>query len=426
MKTLYLQCEMGASGNMLMGALASLLEEPEAFVREMNALPLPKTEFRMEHASRCGIGGTLVTVLVEGQEEDHTHSHEHHHEHDHGHGHDDHHDHDHHPEHGHHHASLSDITAVIDGLPLSDRVRKDASAVYRNIAEAEAAVHGTTPGEVHFHEVGTLDAVADVVGVCRLMELLAPDRIVCSPVHTGFGSVSCAHGILPVPAPATALLLQGIPTEAGAIEGELCTPTGAALLRYFVTSFQQMPPMTVARIGCGLGTHEFAAANILRAFWGESAPEPAGGEEIAELQCNTDDLTGELAAYAVQVLLRAGALDAFTVPCQMKKGRPGLLFTVLCRPEDEEQMTALLFRYTSTIGVRKSRRARTVLARAEETRTTRSGVPIRCKVSTGCGVTRCKPEFEDVAALADRTGVTPEEILREIAQAEEPGGPEDI
>ena len=272
MKTLYLECNMGAAGDMLTAALLELTADKQAFIDQMNALGLPGVQVAFEPSVKCGITGTHMRVTVDGMEEQsadadhpHDHDHEHHHEHDHDHPH-----HDHGHTH-HHHSSMQDIWELIDGLKVSDRVKTDAKAVYALIADAESKAHGRPVSEIHFHEVGTMDAVADVVGVCLLMEALSPDRVLASPVSTGSGHVHCAHGILPVPAPATALILQGIPSQSGHIRGELCTPTGAALLKHFVSAFGERPVMTVDAIGYGMGRKDFEQANCVRAFLGETA-----------------------------------------------------------------------------------------------------------------------------------------------------------
>ena len=383
MKTLYLECNMGAAGDMLMSALLELHPNPPQFLERMNGLGLPGVEVTAGPSVKCGITGTHVSVTVHGEEEQsvdephhhalegehpqvhlhlpeehpgESHGHHHHHDHDHGHGHhhDHTHDHEHHHEHvhHHHHTGPGEITALIDGLDLPEQVKADAKAVYDRIAQAESHAHGRPMTEIHFHEVGTLDAVADVVGVCLLLHDLAPDQILASPVHVGSGQVRCAHGVMPVPAPATAYLLREVPTYGGQIRGELCTPTGAALLRHFVSSYGPQPMMRVEKIGYGMGTKEFECANCLRAFWGETQEQ--GRDTVAELRCNLDDMTPEAVAFAQERLMEAGALDVFTTPIQMKKGRPGVLLTLLCLPQDREQMVRLLFQHTTTLGVRET------------------------------------------------------------------------
>jgi len=306
---------------------------------------------------------------------------------------------------------MADIRALLAGLPVSERVRADALAIYGLIAAAESEVHGVPVEQIHFHEVGTMDAVADVVAVSLLMEELAPERVLASPVHVGSGQVRCAHGLLPVPAPATALLLRGVPIYGGAVRGELCTPTGAALLRHFVSAFGPMPPLRVAAVGYGMGNKDFEAANCVRALLGESGEQADG--RAAELRCNLDDMTPEAIAFAAERLLAAGALDVWTAPIGMKKGRPGVMLCVLCREEDRAALAAAIFRHTTTLGVRESLCGRYTLRRAEETAETPLG-PVRRKTAAGYGVTRAKYEYEDLARLARERDLSLAETLRQI------------
>ena len=411
MKTLYLECTMGAAGDMLTAALLELTEDRQAFIDKMNALGLPGVTVAAEPAMKCGITGTHMKVTVNGAEEESEdvhdgHHHDHHHDHDHGHDH--HHDHEHH----HHHASVADIEALIDGLKVSDKVKADAKAVYALIADAESRVHGRPVSEIHFHEVGTMDAAADVIGVCLLMEQLAPEQVIVSPVHTGSGHVHCAHGILPVPAPATALLLEGIPSYGGQVKGELCTPTGAALLRYFASRFGDRPVMATAAVGYGMGKKDFEQANCLRAFLGESEGQR---ERITKLECNLDDMTGEEIGFALEQLFKAGARDAWTQAIGMKKSRPGVLLSVVCLPEDADGLAAVMMKYTSTLGIRRQDLSRYTLRRGIETVGTPYG-EVRVKRASGMGVERAKPEYDDLAALAEKHGVPLETIRKEIRQ----------
>lgn len=400
MKVIYLDCSMGAAGDMLMAALYELLDDKQAFLDMMRSLGLPGIEISAEPAVKCGITGTHMKVLVHGSEEldalhDHLHEHAHEHSHDHEH---------------HHHTDLHEIEHLLSHLDLPQTVRDDALGVYHRIAEAESKVHGRPVDQIHFHEVGTLDALADVVGVCLLMHLLAPEKVYASSVHVGCGQVKCAHGILPVPAPATALLLAGVPIYGGAIQGELCTPTGAALLTHFVTKFGELPAMRLLKSGYGMGTKDFPAANCVRAMLGE---QDAPTEEILELSCNLDDCTGEVIGFAMERLLDAGALDVYWTSVGMKKNRPGILLTCMCRPLDREKMVELLFRHTTTLGVRESAFRRYTLSRESKTIQTPDG-DIRVKVSTGYGVAREKPEFEDLAKIARKTGKSLSELQRSI------------
>ena len=390
MRTLYLDCAMGAAGDMLAAALLELLPDPDTFLRECNALDLPGVSFGKQSSVKCGITGTHLTVTVNGQEEES-------------------HDHPSHgqsppPNHGLHpphkpdrHRSLHDIEHIVrDHLSLPDKVKEDIMAVYERIAQAESHTHGVPVTEIHFHELGTMDAVADITAVCLLMDRLAPDEVVVSPVHVGAGQIQCAHGILPIPAPATAFILQNVPIYSGSIRGELCTPTGAALLKHFATRFGSMPVMRTQAIGYGMGKKDFEAANCIRAMLGETDAMP---EEICELRCNVDDMTGEAVGFAMDRLFEAGALDVYTMPIGMKKNRPGILLHVLCREAEKEAIIRAIFSHTTTIGVRENTFRRYVLNRRVETISTPYGM-VRRKISSGYGVEREKYEYADLARIA--------------------------
>ena len=413
MSTLYIECNMGAAGDMLMAALSELLPDPDAFIRQMNGLGLPGVRFERQRSVKCGIEGSHIAVTVDGEEElshdVHEHDNEHHHEHERHHEHPHEHEHEHH----HHHSSMAEVGAIIDRLDVPESVKADAREVYGLIARAESQVHGMPVEQIHFHEVGSMDAIADVVGVCLLMDLLKPDRVAVSPIHVGSGQVRCAHGVLPVPAPATAKLLEGVPIYGGKIRGELCTPTGAALLRHFGDSFGDMPAMSVSRIGLGMGTKDFEWANCVRAMLGEA--EIGGADDVVELACNLDDMTGEAIGFAVEALMDAGALDAWTAPIQMKKGRPGVMLSCLCRPEDRQRFAELMLRHTTTLGVRCRRLERFTLAREPVSLASPWG-PVRGKRSMGYGVERVKPEHDDVARIAREQGLSLEQVKREIKE----------
>ena len=420
MKTLYLECGMGAAGDMLMAALSELLPDRSVFLEKMNALGLPGVRVEAEPAEKCGITGTHMKVTVNGEEEEsldhHDHDHEHHHDHDHDHHHDHGHDHDHGHEHHHHsHASMADIEALLDSLPVSGKVRADAKAVYGLIAEAESRVHGHPVSEIHFHEVGTMDAVADVVGVCLLMEMIGAEQIVASPVHVGSGYVRCMHGILPVPAPATALILKDVPTYGGKVQGELCTPTGAALLKHFVSSFGDRPVMSVQAIGYGMGKKDFERANCVRAFLGTREGER---QWVTRLECNVDDMTGEELGFAMDQLFKAGAFEAYTQPIGMKKSRPGILFSVICRPEEADRMAETMMKHTTTLGIRRQDLSRYVLDREITTKETPFG-PVRIKTASGMGVRRAKLEYDDLARIAEERGLSIPELRRQIFHDED-------
>ncbi len=303
---------------------------------------------------------------------------------------------------------MAEIEEIIGGLALSEKVKQDAVEVYRLIAEAESAAHGRSVTEIHFHEVGTMDAIADVTAVCQLVELLGVERILASPVHVGCGKVRCAHGVLPVPAPATAFILKGVPIYGGKIEGELCTPTGAALLKKFVSSYGEMPPLKVERIGYGMGTKDFEVANCVRALLAETVGE---GDMVVELSCNLDDMTPERIGFAMERLFEAGALDVYTVPVGMKKSRPGVMLCVMCREAVRDEMVRLVFQHTTTLGVRETRSRRYTLQRNIERLSLPCG-EVRVKRSEGYGVSRCKVEYEDLARIAREKGLSIDEASR--------------
>ena len=422
MKTIYIDCGMGAAGDMLTAALLDLLPDPDSFIEEMNSLGIPKVTIQKEAAAKCGICGTHVTVKVDGVEEEsedwpgeahhhdqepehehhHDHDHEHHHDHEHDHHHEHHHghdhDHEHHHDHAHthHHSSLADIAQIVGALQLPEGVKQDVLAVYQLIAEAESHTHGIPVTQIHFHEVGTLDAVADITAVCLLMAKLAPEQVIVSPIHVGSGQVRCAHGILPVPAPATAWILRDVPMYGGSIQGELCTPTGAALLKHFATCFGSMPVMKTTAIGYGMGKKDFPAANCVRVLLGETEN---AGDQIVELQCNLDDMTAEALGFAQEQFFAAGAVEVYTTPIQMKKSRPGVLLSVMCQEKDKEKLVQLLFRHTTTLGIRETTSRRYTLERSIRTEPTEFG-PVHVKTASGYGVTREKVEYEDLARIA--------------------------
>ena len=421
MKTLYIECNMGAAGDMLLASLAELTGGVKASEDKLNSIGIPGVTYSFEKSVKCGIEGTRAHVAVDGIEEDehmhehghdhgdheHSHEHDHHEDHHHEHTHEGHvhtHEHEHghtheHGEHHHHHTHMSDIEGIINGLNVSAKVKSDALAVYSLIAEAESKAHGKPVTDIHFHEVGTMDAVADIVGVCVLLEQINPDRIVVSPLATGFGQVRCAHGILPVPAPATAGIIEGIPTYTGSVEGELLTPTGAALLKHFADSFGARPIMAISKTGYGMGKKDFEKANMLRTFIGEE--QNGNDDKVIEMSCNVDDMTGEKIGYATGILLNSGALDVFTTPVYMKKNRPGILITVIVKPEDKEKFAKLIFEHTTTIGIRYTAMDRFRLARREEKVMTKFG-EVSVKVSEGFGVTKAKPEYDDIKQICDQ------------------------
>ena len=464
MKTLYLECRMGAAGDMLMAALLELCNDRDDFLRRLNGAGIPKVVVTAELSKKCGIVGTRVRVAVDGREEkfetqggdggnsrnngsdnhehiEHIHDGVPHHHHggvSHNHGDGTVHRHD---EPHHSHNSYHDIERLIDSLNINDTVKKNALEVYKLIADAESRAHGAAVDKIHFHEVGEADAVADIVGVCMLMDELAPELVLSSPVNLGGGYVRCAHGLLPVPAPATADILRNVPVYSDSADGELCTPTGAALLKHFVKDFRGMPLMAVSKTGYGMGAKDFGRANCLRAYIGEISGigknngsndisnidnvnitnnndntddiNSINEENIAELSCNLDDMTPEAVSFAQQLLLDEGALDVYTLPSGMKKGRAGLIFTCLCRLEERGKFLRLIFKHTTTLGIREYITHRYILNREDNEIHTTIG-RVRIKTAHGFGVQKSKPEYEDIAKLAREKGMSIDDVLNLI------------
>lgn len=426
MRVLYFDCGMGAAGDMLSAALYELLDEEDkkSFIDKMNSLGIPDVVVSAGKIEKCGICGTHMRVTVGRVEEDeiiagheHNYGHEHEYKHEHKHEHKREHEHEHEHGHheGHHHSSMEEILSVIESMPLSEKVKHDAVAIYKLIAEAESHAHGVDVTNIHFHEVGTRDAIADITAVCLLMEKLGAERVVCSPVHVGRGHVHCAHGILPVPAPATSYILRDVPIYSRDIEGELCTPTGAALLKYFVSSFGEMPVMSVERVGYGMGKKDFTALNCVRAMLGEAR---ADREQVIELSCNIDDMTPERVGFAMERFFELGAMDVYTVPIGMKKSRPGIMLCVICRETARDKMIHSIFKHTTTIGIRENISRRYTLKRRTESTETVFG-NMRVKYSEGYGVTRRKYEYDDIAAAAKEKGISIEEVVSMIENGSE-------
>ncbi len=391
MKTLYIDCGMGVAGDMLTGALLDLLDEQgqAEFLKEINEALAGKAVVTAEPETKCGVEGLHVHVTISGEEE--------------GHG-------RHHHDGEHHHNGIKEIRELIDAMPLSEDLRDNARYVFDSIAGAEAEVHGQDMEHIHFHEVGTIDAVADVVGVCLLMEKLAPEDVIASPINVGGGTVKCAHGILPVPAPATEILLRGLPWYEGEIKTELCTPTGAALVRNFAVRYESVPVLRVAECGYGMGTKEFERLNAVRVLLGEGPDAP---EDVTELCCNIDDMSGEEIGFAMERLFEAGALDVWTTPIGMKKSRPGVMLSVLGKAEQSDALIQCIFKHTTTLGVRQHWLFRHSLARSFRKAATPLG-EVTVKQAEGWGAKREKPEYEDLAKIAREQGLSLREVKEQI------------
>ncbi len=370
MKLAYFDCFSGISGDMTLGALLHAGVPLGHLREELNGLAVPGWEIRAENVWKNGMAATYVHVQTQ---ETHT------------------------------HRSLSTIEGILQKSKLADPDRKHATAIFRKLGQAEAAVHDVPIEKIHFHEVGAVDAIVDIVGACIGFDFLGIERFACSPLNVGGGTAKMAHGVLPVPAPATARLLLGKPTYSTGVQKELVTPTGAAIVATLCDTFGPQPPMTVSEIGYGAGTADLEGQpNVLRLMVGESAEKCEGeySEEIRVIEANLDDLNPQVYGYFVERALAAGALDVFTTAVQMKKNRPGTLLTVLCNPVDESKFQELIFAETTTLGVRSYTTQRRVLPREWETVATCYG-EVRMKVARVNGqVLQASPEYEDCRKLA--------------------------
>lgn len=407
MKQLYLDLGMGAAGDMLTAALLELCPHKDGIIKKLNSLNIPGVHYEREIMKKSAICGTHMHVIVNGSEEECGHEHEEgHHEHSH-----------------HHHISMSDIGEIVSKLNTSEKIKKQILDVYNIIADAESRVHGEQVSQIHFHEVGNMDAIADVAAVCILINELNIGKIVVSPVHTGSGFVMCAHGKLPVPAPATALILEGVPYYSDGLKGELCTPTGAALIKYFADDFSDMPAMVVEKTGYGFGKKEFERLNCVRALLGtafqcsevtsECDNSCEKTDKVVELACNIDDMTAEEIGFATEKILEAGALDVYTISAYMKKNRPGTVICCLCHEDEREKFAKIMFKYTTTIGVRQYNCDRYILSRKTENIETDYG-NVRVKKTSGYGVEREKMEYDDLSNIANKRQKSVFEVKHDI------------
>ncbi len=397
----------GASGDMILAALADLGVDLGEVERALQALDVAPLRLLLADAESHGLHGRRVEVRTsENQPEE---------EHAHGHHHDDHHDHhhDHHHEHGHTHEAhaphrgLTEIRALIEQTALPEAVKRQAIAVFTALGKAEATVHRQPLEKIHFHEVGALDSIADIVGGCYALHLLGVDRVAVGPLPLGQGTVRCQHGVYPVPAPATTLLLMGQPTVQTDVPHELVTPTGAALLTTWKSDDAPPPGSRMLRVGYGFGHRQLGdRPNVLRATLLEVPTDVAARESCLVLECNLDDCTPEIVGALTRRLQDAGALDVFTVPAYMKKQRPGVLLTLLAKPEDREKMLDLLFRESTTLGVRESMNTRTVLPRETKVVETPYGA-VRIKQARWQGtLVTAAPEMEDCEKRSAEHGVS--------------------
>ncbi len=434
MRIAYLECFSGMSGDMFLGALVDSGVSPRALKETVAALGV-EARLEISRVTRSGISATKVDVVV-GAEKDlpreeywaqpaATHSHEHQHSeahHEHEHPHHEHAAHE-HSAHEHSHArGLKEIRSIIHRAAISDRAKATAVAIFEALGAAEAKIHNTAVEEIHFHEVGAVDAIVDIVCAAVGAEALGVDEIICSPLNVGGGMVKCAHGTFPVPAPATVELLKGAPVYSSELQAELVTPTGAAIVKTLAARFAAFPQMKIEKTGYGAGSRDFPGhPNVVRLVIGESAASAlaakTASETITVIEANLDDLNPQVFGYVLDRLLQEGALDVFGMPVQMKKNRPGTLLTVLCKPEDAGKLTQLIFTETTTLGVRRREETRQTLARRWENVRTQWG-DVRIKIASMNGtVTNYAPEYEDCRRIAAEHHVPLKTVMGEAVEA---------
>jgi pyridinium-3,5-bisthiocarboxylic acid mononucleotide nickel chelatase len=385
MRHLHLDCTAGIAGDMTIAALIDAGVDPERIRAEIAKLPFDGYSIDVSRDVRGGVSGTRFHVTV-------------------------------HPDETRAHRNLEDLEALVRARGLEPEVERRALSMFRRICEAEAKIHAIPVDEVHLHEVGAIDSIVDIVGAAVAIRELAPDRITASPVHVGSGRVDSRHGSIPIPAPATAELLRGVPLFQLDLQGEFCTPTGALILAEYAESYGPIPPMTLEKVGYGLGTRQVARfANAVRAIVGESAPGGAG-TTIVSIEFQVDDTTAEVLGFAMERLYEAGALEVMFQAVQMKKSRPGTLVTVLCRPELRDELAAVIFRETTTIGIRFQAMERLELERELVTIETAYG-EVRCKKTVHEGRARIAPEYESCAEIARRKNVPIREVYAAVERA---------
>ncbi|MGB2603797.1 MAG: nickel pincer cofactor biosynthesis protein LarC [Candidatus Sulfotelmatobacter sp.] len=440
MRIAYLECFSGISGDMFMGALVDAGVPPQTLQDTVAALNVG-ARLEILRVMRSGISATKVDVWIDGKkdlpreehwrEQQHDHPHHHEHAHEDRHSEQSHHDevspadralqheHSHSHEHG---RGLNEIRQIISSSPISATAKKTAIAIFEALGRAEAKIHNTSIDHVHFHEVGAVDAMVDIICAAVGAEALGVDEIICSSLNVGGGTVKCAHGTFPVPAPATVELLSGAPVYSSGVRAELVTPTGAAIVKTLASRFATFPEMTIQKSGYGAGSRDFPGhPNVVRLTIGETASialaSQTASETVTVLEANLDDLNPQVFGYVMDRLLEEGALDAFAMPVQMKKNRPGAVLTILCKPEDASKFAQLLFTETTTLGVRRREEMRQALSRRWENVETPWG-EVRIKIGSINGtVTNYAPEYEDCRRIAAENHVPLKQVMQEATRA---------
>jgi uncharacterized protein (TIGR00299 family) protein len=409
-KLLYFDCFSGAAGDMILGALIDAGLPLEELKRALGSLAVDGWDVSADKVVKAGITATKFRVHSAVGLQSAVHNQVHHH---------------HHHDHPHHHRTVAEIKAAIDRSALSDKGKTRAKALFDRLAEAEAAVHNMPIEKVHLHEVGELDSIIDIVGAVFALEWLGADRIVVSPINVGSGVVKTAHGVYPVPAPATMRLLRDAPVYGGEVKAELLTPTGALVLTDYATEYGPLPPMRVERTGYGAGDRDLdGTPNVLRVVVGTSTEVASASisaqrssVSVAVIECEIDDMNPQIFGVLMETLQAAGALDVFYAPVHMKKNRPGILVTIVAKPADREALTELMFRETTTIGVRYAEMERECLDREMIEVKTPFGA-VRFKVARRAGhILNAQPEFDDIARIADERGVPLKEVQAIVTKA---------
>lgn len=387
MKILYFDCSSGISGNMTIGALLEIVDDENYLLNELKKLNIDGYEIKIFKKVKNGITGTYVDVLLE---------HEHHHKHK---------EHNHENEHTHHHEhrNLSDVNKIIDNSTLNEEVKKLAKKIFLRVAKAESKVHNKPLEEVHFHEVGAIDSIIDIVGTAILINKINPDKIVSSTVNDGYGFIECAHGKMAVPVPATSEIFSNSNVKFRQIEidTELVTPTGAAIIAELATDFMPLPEMQVEKIGWGSGSKDLQIPNVLKVYYGNIEDEK---DDIVVMETNIDDCGGELLGYTQELLFKNGALDVFFTPIFMKKNRPGYRMSITCKEEDKLKLQNIIFRETTTIGIRYRKEHRAVLKREIIEIETKYG-KIKAKKVINNGEEYIYPEYEEIKKIAEKNNI---------------------
>jgi hypothetical protein len=378
-KILYFDCFSGISGDMTLGALLDLGVDQNQLVRQLDSLGVTGYQLSVTRKQNNGITGTDFDVVLTAPHIDH---------------------------HSHHHRNLADIEQLIEHSRIDQNAKLLAKKIFNTLGTSEAKIHNKPLSEIHFHEVGALDSIVDIVGAAICISLLKPDKIISSPLHLGSGTITCAHGVLPVPAPATADILAGIPVYSTGVKGELVTPTGAAIIKNIADEFGPLPSFIIEKTGYGTGKKQFDMPNLLRVFWGnDTSANDRLDSELLLLETNIDDMNPEIYTYLIPLLLEKGALDAYLTQILMKKGRPGILLSILCEPAQALILETIVFNETSTLGIRKTRLGRTSLHRKIITIQTEFG-PIRVKAAYQNGaLLKMAPEYEDCRKIAITSGL---------------------